>query len=90
MLYDNVVCNELVACACVCIPVICMYIYNKYVHYNKYSAWNKYRKKDKTVHIVVDKPTIQPRTRIRLACIQLVDGQSKPVYIHEHNLFSKK
>lgn len=87
MLYDNVVCNELVACACVCIPVICMYIYNKYVHYNKYSAWNKYRKKDKTVHIVVDKPTIQPRTRLHLACI---DDKGKKYYMHEHNLFPKK
>lgn len=86
MLYDNVVCNELVACACVCIPLVCMYIYKKYVQYKKYSSWNKWRKKSKVVDIVVDKITIQPRTRIRMVCIELVNGKEVPRYVHEHNL----
>lgn len=87
MLYDNVVCNELVACACVCIPLVCMYIYNKINKKNKYSSVRDFLKHtDRVVHIVVDKTTIQPRTRIRMVCIELVNGKEVPRYMHEHNL----
>lgn len=88
MLYDNVVCNELVRTCIICVPVLCMYIYSNIKRVNKYSHVHDFLKfTDRTVHIVVDKTTILPRTRIHLVCI---DSDSKKHYVHAHNLYPKK
>jgi hypothetical protein len=91
MLYDNVVSNDVCAFVIILICILINYIYINCIKKNKYSDVRAFlRSTNRVVHIVHTNPPVQPRTRIRLACIQLVNDKEVPVYIHEHNLFPKK